>query len=152
MFLLGKLKLYAALIGAAALAIVAVYYRGKADGQDDLEYEIKDDRLNKILTAKEVQDELQNSSDDDIAARARRWHRMQSQFRVQAARPLKIHLLQPRNHFSNDELLLLNRKKAVVRSIFISVNNLFLKRIQSNFSKWCAHIKGQSWVNTNDSF
>jgi hypothetical protein len=52
-----------------------VYYRGKADGQDDLEYEVKDDRLNKILTAKEVQDELQNSSDDDIAARARRWVR-----------------------------------------------------------------------------
>lgn len=75
MFLLGKLKLYAALIGAAALAIVTVYYRGKADGQDDLEYEIKDDRLNKILTAKEVRDELQNSSDDDIAARASRWVR-----------------------------------------------------------------------------
>lgn len=75
MFLLGKLKLYAALIGAATLAIVAVYYRGKADGQDDLEYEIKDDRLNKILTAKEVRDELQNSSDDDIAARASRWVR-----------------------------------------------------------------------------
>jgi hypothetical protein len=75
MFLLGKLKLYAALIGAAVLAIVTVYYRGRADGRDDLEYEIKDDRLNKILTAKEVQDELQNSSDDDIAARARRWVR-----------------------------------------------------------------------------
>jgi len=75
MFLLGKLKLYAALIGAAALAIVTVYYRGRADGRDDLEYEIKDDRLSKILTAKEVQDELQNSSDDDIAARASRWVR-----------------------------------------------------------------------------
>ena len=75
MFLLGKLKLYAALIGAAALAVVTVYYRGRADGRDDLEYEMKDDRLNKILTAKEVQDELQNSSDDDIAARASRWVR-----------------------------------------------------------------------------
>mgnify|MGYP006149548837 CR=1 FL=1 len=75
MFLLGKLKLYAALIGAAALAVVTVYYRGRADGRDDLEYKMKDDRLNKILTAKEVQDELQNSSDDDIAARASRWVR-----------------------------------------------------------------------------
>ena len=75
MFLLGKLKLYAALFGAAVLAIVTVYYRGRADGRDDLEYEIKDDRLSKILTAKEVQDELQNSSDDDIAARASRWVR-----------------------------------------------------------------------------
>ena len=74
MFLLGKLKLYAAVIGAAALAFVAVYYRGKADGGDDLEYKIKDDRLDKLLTAKEVQDELQ-VSDDDIAARASRWVR-----------------------------------------------------------------------------
>ena len=75
MFLLGKLKIYAALIGAAALAVITVYYRGKADGRDDLEYEIKDDRLDKLLTAKEVQDELQNVSDDSIAARAARWVR-----------------------------------------------------------------------------
>tara|TARA_R110000782_G_scaffold8306_7_gene27165 strand:- start:249 stop:491 length:243 start_codon:yes stop_codon:yes gene_type:complete len=75
MFLLGKLKLYAALLGAAALAIVTVYYRGRADGRDKLEYEIKDDRLNKILTAKEVLHELESSSDDDIANRARSWVR-----------------------------------------------------------------------------
>jgi hypothetical protein len=75
MFLLGKLKLYAAMIGAAALAFVAVYYRGKADGGDDLEYNIKDDRLDKLLTAKRVQDDLQNMSDDGIAARAGRWLR-----------------------------------------------------------------------------
>ena len=75
MFLLGKLKLYAALLGAAALAVITVYHRGKADGRDDLEYEIKDDRLDKLLTAKEVQDELQNVSDDSIAARAARWVR-----------------------------------------------------------------------------
>jgi hypothetical protein len=76
MFLLGKLKLYAALIGAAALAVITVYYRGRADGRDDLEYEIKDDRLDKLLKAKEVQDELQNNtSDHDIAVRASRWLR-----------------------------------------------------------------------------
>jgi hypothetical protein len=75
MFLLGKLKLYATLIGAAALAVITVYYRGRADGRDDLEYEIKDDRLDKLLTAKGVQDELQIVSDDDIAARASRWVR-----------------------------------------------------------------------------
>ena len=78
MFLLGKLKLYAALVGAALVAVVTVYYRGRADGRDDLEYELKDDRLDKILTAKEVEDELQNSSDDDIAARAGRWVRSES--------------------------------------------------------------------------
>tara|TARA_R100000951_G_scaffold90930_1_gene79258 strand:+ start:945 stop:1181 length:237 start_codon:yes stop_codon:yes gene_type:complete len=75
MFLLGKLKLYAALMGAAALAVITVYYRGRADGRDDLEYEIKDDRLDKLLTAKEVRDEIESLSDDDIAARASRWLR-----------------------------------------------------------------------------
>lgn len=75
MFLLGKLKLYAALIGAAALAVVTVYYRGRADGRDDLEYEMKDDRLDKLLKAKAVQDEIQTVDDDDIAARASRWVR-----------------------------------------------------------------------------
>lgn len=75
MFLLGKLKLYAALIGAAALAVVTVYYRGRADGRDDLEYEMKDDRLDKLLKAKEVQDEVQFLDDDDIAARAARFVR-----------------------------------------------------------------------------
>ena len=75
MFLLGKLKIYAALLGAAALAVITVYYRGRADGREDLEYEIKDDRLDKLLTAKEVQDELQNMSDDDIVVRASRWLR-----------------------------------------------------------------------------
>lgn len=75
MFLLGKLKLYAALIGAAALAVVTVYYRGRADGRDDLEYEMKDDRLNKLLKAKDVQDEVQSLDDGDIAARAARWVR-----------------------------------------------------------------------------
>jgi hypothetical protein len=40
-----------------------------------LEYEVKDERLNKLLTAKEVHDDLQNMSDDSIAARAARWVR-----------------------------------------------------------------------------
>ena len=75
MFFMGKLKLYAALLGAAALAVVTVYYRGRADGRDDFEYEMKDARLDNLLTAKGVQDELQTTSDDDIAIRASRFVR-----------------------------------------------------------------------------
>lgn len=75
MFLFAKLKIYAALIGAALVAVVTVYYRGRADGRDTLEYEIKDDRLDKLLTAKELQDELQEMDDDDIAAHAYVWVR-----------------------------------------------------------------------------
>ena len=75
MFLLGKLKMYAALIGAALVAIVTVYYRGRADGQTELEYEIKDDRLEKILKAKDVQNDVQALDDDGLAGRASRWVR-----------------------------------------------------------------------------
>ena len=75
MFLLGKLKMYAALIGAALVAIVTVYYRGRADGQTELEYEIKDDRLEKILKAKDVQDDVQALDDDGLLRRANKWVR-----------------------------------------------------------------------------
>lgn len=75
MFFMGKLKMYAALLGAALLAVVTVYYRGRADGQTELEYEIKDDRLEKILKAKDVQDEIQSLDDSGLADRASRWVR-----------------------------------------------------------------------------
>jgi hypothetical protein len=75
MFLLGKLKMYAALIGAALVAIVTVYYRGRSDGQTELEYEIKDDRLEKILKAKGVQDDVQVLDDHGLLRRANKWVR-----------------------------------------------------------------------------
>jgi len=70
MFFMGKLKMYAAL-----LAVVTVYYRGRADGRDILEHEIKDDRLDKLLTAKDVQDDVQQMDDSAVAQRAREWVR-----------------------------------------------------------------------------
>lgn len=75
MFFLGKLKMYAALLGAALLAVVTVYYRGRADGKDILEHEIKDDRLDKLLTAKDVQNDVQQMDDSAVADRAREWVR-----------------------------------------------------------------------------
>ena len=75
MFLMGKLKMYAALIGAALVAVVTVYYRGRADGRDELEYEIQDDRLDKILKAKDVQDDVQALDDDGLLRRANKWVR-----------------------------------------------------------------------------
>ena len=75
MFFMGKLKMYAALLGAALLAVVTVYYRGRADGRDIIEDEIKDDRLDKLLTAKDVQDDVQQMDDDAVAQRAREWVR-----------------------------------------------------------------------------
>ena len=75
MFLLGKLKVYAALIGAAMLAVVTVYYRGRADGRDDLEHEITDKRLEDLLTAKEIEDEIEVLDDSGLADRASKWVR-----------------------------------------------------------------------------
>lgn len=79
MFVFAKLKMYAAIIGAALLAVVTIYFRGRADGKQELEYEIKDDRLDKLMTAKDVQDDVQNLSDDAIAHRAREWVRNDDQ-------------------------------------------------------------------------
>ena len=75
MFVFAKLKIYAALIGAALLAVVTIYFRGRADGKQELEYEIKDDRLDKLMTAKDVRDDVQQLSDDDIVDLAREWVR-----------------------------------------------------------------------------
>jgi len=75
MFLLSKLKMYLWIAGAAAVAAVTVYYRGRADGRDIIEHEIKDDRLDKLLTAKDVQDDVQEMDDGQLADRAREWVR-----------------------------------------------------------------------------
>ena len=75
MFFMGKLKMYAALLGAALLAVVTVYYRGRADGRAIIEDEIKDDRLDKLLTAKDVQDHVQEMDAEQLADRAREWVR-----------------------------------------------------------------------------
>jgi hypothetical protein len=75
MFLLARLKMYLWFIGAALLAVVTVYFRGKAAGRDELEYEIKDKRLEDLKTAKEVEDEIEIMDDVELATRASRWVR-----------------------------------------------------------------------------
>lgn len=75
MFLLARLKLYLWIIGAALVAVVTVYFRGKADGRHDLEGEIKDKRIDDMLTAKEVEDEVEALDDDMLLDRANKWVR-----------------------------------------------------------------------------
>lgn len=70
-----RLQLYAALIGSALLAVFTIYFRGKSSGAAELEYELKDDRLEKILKAKEIHHDIQELGEDDIALRARKWVR-----------------------------------------------------------------------------
>ena len=75
MFLLARLKMYLWIIGAALVAVVTVYFRGKADGRHDLENEIKDKRIDDMLTAKEVEDEVEALDDDMLLDRANKWVR-----------------------------------------------------------------------------
>lgn len=75
MFLLARLKMYLWIIGAALVAVVTVYFRGKADGRHDLEGEIKDKRIDDMLTAKEVEDEVEALGDDMLLDRANKWVR-----------------------------------------------------------------------------
>jgi len=75
MFLLARLKIYMWIIGAALVAVVTVYFRGKADGRHDLEGEIKDKRIDDMLTTKEVEDEIEALDDDMLLDRANKWVR-----------------------------------------------------------------------------
>ncbi len=67
--------MYIWIIGAALVAVVTVYFRGKADGRHDLEGEIKDKRIDDMLTAKEVEDEVEALDDDMLLDRANKWVR-----------------------------------------------------------------------------
>lgn len=75
MFMLARLKMYAAFLGAAMLAIITVYYRGRSDAKQQLEYDVKDDRLEKLLAANKVKQDVQSLDDDELAVRARQWMR-----------------------------------------------------------------------------
>lgn len=75
MFLLARFKMYIWLIGAALVAVVTVYFRGKADGRHDLEYEIKDKRLDNLMNAKEIEDEVEALDDVGLVGRASKWVR-----------------------------------------------------------------------------
>ena len=75
MFMFAKIKMYLWLVGAALVAVVTVYFRGKADGKQDLEYEIKDKRLENLLAVKGIQDEIQTLDDVGLADRASKWVR-----------------------------------------------------------------------------
>jgi len=74
-----RLKIYAALIGAALATFIAVYFRGRSDKQNEMEYEFQDERLNKILKAKGAHDDVQKLNDNDVASAARKWVRSNSQ-------------------------------------------------------------------------
>lgn len=75
MFFLARIKMYLWIVGAALVAVATVYFRGKADGRNALESEIQDDRIDNLLTAKEVEDEVEALDDSGLRSRATKWVR-----------------------------------------------------------------------------
>ena len=75
MFLLARLKMYMWIAGAALVAVITIYFKGRSDGRDNLEYKIKDKRLDDLLEAKEIRDEVEVLDDVGLADRASKWVR-----------------------------------------------------------------------------
>lgn len=75
MFIMARIKMYLWLIGAALVAVATVYFRGKADGRRDLEGQIKDKRIDDMKAAREIEDEIDTLTDDELTSRASRWVR-----------------------------------------------------------------------------
>jgi len=71
--MLGKLQLYAAAGLAFVLALLGIYWRGKADGAEAERNKLSRDNLDAMKTQKEVRDEIWD--DIDLASRAERWLR-----------------------------------------------------------------------------
>ena len=75
MFLLGRLKLYAAGLAAFMLALLGIYFSGRRDGAAAVKADINENRLDTVRQAKEIEDEIKSLDDDSLDARARKWLR-----------------------------------------------------------------------------
>ena len=75
MFLLGRLKLYAIGVAVFVAALFGIYFSGRRDAVNRAEAKIKDDRLDAIKKAKDVEDELDSLSDPYLVDRASQWVR-----------------------------------------------------------------------------
>ena len=75
MFILSKIKTYAAIAGAFIIALAYAFFRGRASGVDSAEQRSKDAILDDVKTAKEVKDEVEIMDDVGLANRASKWLR-----------------------------------------------------------------------------
>ena len=75
MLMLARFKMYAYAAAAAIVAIGAVYLRGKQAGKHELEMDMKDKRLDDLITSKETRDEIEALDDDGLTERANKWVR-----------------------------------------------------------------------------
>jgi hypothetical protein len=75
MFMLARLKLYAYAAVAVLGAIIVVYLKGMATGAQKVRIKATERRIDDMLTAKEVEDEVEALDDDMLLDRANKWVR-----------------------------------------------------------------------------
>lgn len=75
MFMLARLKLYAYAAVAVLGAIIMVYLKGMATGAQKVRIKATERRIDDMLTAKEVEDEVEALDDDMLLDRANKWVR-----------------------------------------------------------------------------
>lgn len=75
MFLFSKIKMYLLIAAGVALAVVSAFLRGKSEGKHQAEYEAQDKRLDDLLAAKEVKDDVEILDDVGLSRRAGKWVR-----------------------------------------------------------------------------
>jgi len=74
-----RLQLYILLALAFVAGVFGVYVSGVQRGIDKARNKINEDRLDKILTAKEIEDEIRKADDPYLVDRARTWVRKDSE-------------------------------------------------------------------------
>lgn len=75
MILFSKIKMYLLIAAGVALAVVSAFLRGKSEGKNQAEYEAQDKRLDDLLAAKKVKDDVEILDDVGLSQRANKWVR-----------------------------------------------------------------------------
>lgn len=75
MFMLARLKLYAYAAVAVLGAMLMVYLKGAANGAQKVRMKATQRRIDDMLTAKDVENEVKSLDDDALLARANKWVR-----------------------------------------------------------------------------
>lgn len=70
-----RLRLWLSLAGAVALAVGLAFLKGRSAGKKAYEDRAKDARLKALQTEKEVRDDVEAASDDDLDRRLSKWMR-----------------------------------------------------------------------------
>lgn len=73
--MLGRLKIYAIAGAAFALGLLGIYWRGRSDGESSARANQTEQRLDQLLKAKEIEDEIEILDDVGLGERAGRWVR-----------------------------------------------------------------------------